>query len=195
VHILGPGPPPRRAVEDSTGPQSHDGSGGRAAQFTVSFDSVVSDAGIQDGKISRGCLRANRCAERFVPTRELSSPTAMLIFGEPHLRSVLAYYVRYCTGRRPHRARELRPARPDHSAVNLYHRRITCRPVLGRPDQRIRKRGISAQIRAFAEFWNQQAGTEIAFRFAPPLVGAGLPVHSLAPRSCPDPGFPFRVYP
>jgi hypothetical protein len=55
----------------------------------------------------------------------------MLIFGERHLRTVLASYVRHYNGRRPHRARELRPPRPDHPAANLYHERIKRRPVLG----------------------------------------------------------------
>jgi len=54
----------------------------------------------------------------------------MLIFGERHLRTVLASYVRHYNGRRPHRARELRPPRPDHPTANLKHRGIKRRPVL-----------------------------------------------------------------
>jgi hypothetical protein len=53
---------------------------------------------------------------------------------------------------RAHRARELRPPRPDHPRVNLSHQRIKHRPVLRGSDQRVRTRGSSQ-----TEFWNQQA--------------------------------------
>jgi putative transposase len=55
----------------------------------------------------------------------------MLIFGERHLRTVLASYLRHYNGRRPHRARELRPPQPDHPTASLNHERIKRRPVLG----------------------------------------------------------------
>jgi hypothetical protein len=38
----------------------------------------------------------------------------MLISGQQHLRAVLTEYVRHYNGRRPHRARDLRPPRPTH---------------------------------------------------------------------------------
>ena len=55
----------------------------------------------------------------------------MLIFGERHLRSVLAEYTRHYTGRRPHRSRQLRPPRPAHPAADLTQERIKRRTVLG----------------------------------------------------------------
>jgi hypothetical protein len=55
----------------------------------------------------------------------------MLIFGESHLRSVLAEYAQHYNGRRPHRSRQLRPPRPDHPAADLSKKRIKRRPVLG----------------------------------------------------------------
>ena len=55
----------------------------------------------------------------------------MLIFGERHLRLVLAEYARHYNGRRPHRSRELRPPRPDHPVADLSQERIKRRPVLG----------------------------------------------------------------
>jgi hypothetical protein len=39
----------------------------------------------------------------------------MLIFSQRHLRVVLTEYVRHYNGRRPHRARDLRPPRPTLS--------------------------------------------------------------------------------
>ena len=55
----------------------------------------------------------------------------MLIFGERHLRSVLAGYARHYNGQRPHRSRELRPPPPDHPVADLSQERIKRRPVLG----------------------------------------------------------------
>jgi putative transposase len=55
----------------------------------------------------------------------------MLIFGERHLRVVMTEYEAHYNGRRPHRSRELRPRRPDHSVADLSLQRIKRRPVLG----------------------------------------------------------------
>jgi hypothetical protein len=55
----------------------------------------------------------------------------MLIFGERHLRSVLAEYAQHYNGRRPHRSRQLRPPRPDHPAADLSQEQIKLQPVLG----------------------------------------------------------------
>jgi hypothetical protein len=55
----------------------------------------------------------------------------MLIFGERHLRSVLAEYARHYNGRRPHRSRGRRPPRPDHPIADPSRQRIKCQPVLG----------------------------------------------------------------
>jgi putative transposase len=55
----------------------------------------------------------------------------MLIFGERHLRLVLAEYEAHYNGRRPHRSRQLRPPRPDFPVADLPQKRIKRRPVLG----------------------------------------------------------------
>jgi hypothetical protein len=55
----------------------------------------------------------------------------ILIFSQRHLRLVLTEYVRHYNGRRPHRARELRPPRPTHPVADLSYERIKRRPVLG----------------------------------------------------------------
>jgi putative transposase len=55
----------------------------------------------------------------------------MLIFGERHLRTILAEYEARYNGGRPHRSRELRPPRPGHPAAGLSKERIRRRPVLG----------------------------------------------------------------
>ncbi len=52
----------------------------------------------------------------------------MLIFGQRHLRLVLADYTAHYNGRRPRRSRQLRP---DHPVADLSQEQIKCRPVLG----------------------------------------------------------------
>jgi putative transposase len=57
----------------------------------------------------------------------------MLIFGQRHLRTILAQYEAHYNGRRPHRSRRLRPCapRPDHPVADFSQERIKRRPVLG----------------------------------------------------------------
>ena len=86
----------------------------RAGQFTASFDAVLAGAGIEAIKIPPRSPRANAYAERFVLTARAEVTDRMLIFGERHLRLVLAQYAAHYNGRRPHRSRQLRPPRPDH---------------------------------------------------------------------------------
>ena len=55
----------------------------------------------------------------------------MLIFGEQHLRRVLAAYAAHYNERRPHRALRLRPPRPHAPVRELTRSRIRRRPILG----------------------------------------------------------------
>jgi putative transposase len=102
----------------------------RAGRFTASFDAVLADVGIQVVRIPPRCPRANCFAERFVGTIKAELTHRILIFGERHLRLVLGQYVRHDNGRRPHRARHLRPPRPTHPMADLSHQRVKRRPVL-----------------------------------------------------------------
>ncbi|AHH98819.1 hypothetical protein KALB_5457 [Kutzneria albida DSM 43870] len=103
----------------------------RADQFTASFDAVLADAGIQVVKIPPRCPRANYFAERFVLTARTELTDRMLVFGERHLRTVLAEYAAHYNGRRPHRGRQLSPPRSQQPTPNLNHERIKRRQVLG----------------------------------------------------------------
>jgi putative transposase len=103
----------------------------RAGQFTASFDAVLADVGIQVIRIPPHCPRANCFAERFVRTLRTELTDRMLIFGQRHLRLVLTEYIRHYNGRRPHRARELRPPQPTHPVADLKYEQIKRRPVLG----------------------------------------------------------------
>jgi hypothetical protein len=75
--------------------------------------------------------RANAFADRFVLTTRTEITDRMLIFGERHLRSILAQYETHYNGRRPHRSRQLHPPRPDHPVADLSRERIKRRAVLG----------------------------------------------------------------
>ncbi|HVQ99247.1 MAG TPA: integrase core domain-containing protein [Mycobacterium sp.] len=102
----------------------------RAGQFSTSFDAVLADVGIRVVKIPPRCPRADCFAERFVRTVRTELTDRILIFGQRHLRVVLTEYVRHYNGRRPHRARELRPPRPTHPVANLSYEQIKRRPIL-----------------------------------------------------------------
>ena len=103
----------------------------RAGQFTASFDTVLADAGIEVVKIPPRCPRANCFAERLVLTVRTELTDRILIFGERHLRSLLAAYAAHYNTRRPHRALQLRPPRPEGLVPEPVYGRIRRRPILG----------------------------------------------------------------
>jgi len=100
----------------------------RAGQFSASFDAVLAGAGIEAVKIPPRSPRANAYAERFVLTARTEVTDRMLIFGERHLRSVMAEYARHYNGRRPHRALQFQPPRPDHPRADLSQERVSAGP-------------------------------------------------------------------
>ena len=118
----------------------------RAGQFTTSFDAVLAGAGIDTVKIPPRCPRANCFAERFVLTARTELTDRILIFGERHLRTVLAQYSAHYNGRRPHRALQLLPPRPDHPAPDLDHRADQTPTGPRRTDQRVRTRSLKPQV-------------------------------------------------
>jgi transposase InsO family protein len=103
----------------------------RAGPFTEASGAVLAGAGIEAVTIPPGSPRANACAERFVLTARPEVTDRMLIFGDRHLRLILAEYEAHCNGRRPHRSRQLRPPRPGHPVADLSQKRIQRRPVPG----------------------------------------------------------------
>jgi putative transposase len=103
----------------------------RAGQFTEVFDAVLAAAGIEAVKIPPRSPRANAYAERFVLTARTEVTDRMLVFGQRHLRTILAQYEAHYNGCRPHRSRQFRPPRPDHPVADLSQARIQRRPVLG----------------------------------------------------------------
>jgi hypothetical protein len=78
----------------------------------------------------------------------------MLIFGERHLRTILAQYEAHYNGRRPHRSRQLCPPRPDHPVADLSRERIQRRPVLGGLINEYERAAWKPRSGPMAEFWN-----------------------------------------
>jgi putative transposase len=103
----------------------------RAGQFTSSFDALLASVAIEAVKIPPRSPRANAYAERFMLTARTEVTDRILIFGQRHLRTILAQYEAHYNGRCPHRSRQLRPPRPDHPVADLSQERIQRRPVLG----------------------------------------------------------------
>jgi putative transposase len=103
----------------------------RAGQFADSFDAILASAGIEALKIPPRSPWANAYAERFVLTGRTEVMDRMLIFGDRHLRSVMADYQTHYNTRRPHCGRQLHPPRPEHPVADLTRQRIKRRAVLG----------------------------------------------------------------
>ena len=103
----------------------------RGPDFTAASGAVLADAGIRTVLCNVRTPRMNAFAERFVLTTRTEVTDRMLIFGERHLRSILAQSEAHYNGRRPHRSRQLHPTRPDHPPADLSCERIKRRPVLG----------------------------------------------------------------
>ncbi|MFR9779487.1 transposase [Micromonospora sp. MS34] len=104
----------------------------RGGQFSAVFDAVFAGAGIEVVKTPPRCPRANAYAERWVRTLRTELTDRMLIFGQRHLRHVLAEYVQHYNECRPHQALDLSPPRPPATVIDLdEQRRIRRKPILG----------------------------------------------------------------
>jgi Integrase core domain len=76
----------------------------RESKFTAAFDDVLASEGIRAVKSPPRTPRANCYAERWVRTVRSKCTDRLLIYGEAHLRVVLAEYARHYNGHRPHLA-------------------------------------------------------------------------------------------
>jgi putative transposase len=139
----------------------------RAGQFTASFDATLAGTGIDTVKIPPRCPRASCYTERFVLTVRTELTDRILIFGERHLRTILAQFGAHYDGRRPHRALQLQPPRPDLPAPDLDDGRIRRRPVLGGLINECERTAQIHRSEPVAEFWNPTG--YLVFRSFPAL--------------------------
>jgi transposase InsO family protein len=116
--------------------------GGRAAElkflirdrddkFTAAFDAVFTSIGIKIIATPPRAPAANAIAERWVGTVRRECTDRMLIFGERHLRAVLAEYVEHYNRHRPHRSLHQRPPQPRNPVMNIQQASVTRRTILG----------------------------------------------------------------
>src|SRR6476469_5249689 len=108
----------------------------RAGQFAASFDTVLVDAGIEVVKIPPRCPRANCFAERLVLTVRTELTDRMLIFGEWHLRQVLAAYAAHYNTRRPQRGAAAASAASGRACPRAGLRQDPASTDPRRPDHR-----------------------------------------------------------
>ncbi|MEV4398272.1 integrase core domain-containing protein [Nonomuraea sp. NPDC049607] len=100
----------------------------RNGKFGRAFDEVLIGADVRVLKIPPRSPRANAFAERVVGTLRRECLDHLIIYGERHLRTVLAAYERHFNQHRPHQSRSLRPPTHDPSEVidmttRIHHRR------------------------------------------------------------------------
>jgi putative transposase len=81
----------------------------RDTKFTAAFDEVFAGNGMRIIKTPVRSPRANSFAERYVGTLRRECLDHLLIYGEHHLRQILAEYSRHYNEHRPHQSREQRP--------------------------------------------------------------------------------------
>jgi len=103
----------------------------RDSKFTAVFDEVFGGNGTRVIKTPVRSPRANSFAERFVGTLRRECLDHMLIFGEQHLRKVLAEFARHYNRHRPHQSLHQRPPQHEPGRAIDMTARIERSPAVG----------------------------------------------------------------
>jgi putative transposase len=102
----------------------------RDGKFTTAFDGVFAGNGTRVIKTPVRSPQANSFAERFVGTLRRECLDHVPIFGEQHLRNVLAEYARHYNGHRPHQSLQQEPPQRQPGNTIDITARIERRQVL-----------------------------------------------------------------
>ena len=102
----------------------------RDSKFTSMFDEVFADNGTRIVTTPVRSPRANSFAERYVGTLRRECLDHLLIYGERHLRQVLAEYTRHYNEHRPHQSREQRPPLDEPGQAIDITAQVTRRQVV-----------------------------------------------------------------
>jgi transposase InsO family protein len=98
--------------------------------FTQGVRRSLGDSGVEVVRLPRRSPNLNAFAERFVLSVRSECLNHLLIFGEAHLRHVLAEFMSHYHCERPHQGLEGRLIEPD-ARVHPAEGEIVCRPRLG----------------------------------------------------------------
>jgi putative transposase len=102
----------------------------RDSKFTAAFGEVFAGNGMRTIKTPVRSPRANSFAERYAGTLRRECLNHLLIYGERHLRQILAEYSRHYNEHRPHQSREQRPPLHEPDQTIDVTARIERRQVL-----------------------------------------------------------------
>ena len=130
----------------------------RDSKFTAAFDEVFAGNGMRIIKTPVRSPRANSFAERYVGTLRRECLDHLLIYGERHLRQILAEYSRHYNEHRPHQSREQRPPLHEPGQTIDVTARIKRRQVRPRLDQRVLEGSVTSaentSSEPVCEFWH-----------------------------------------
>jgi transposase InsO family protein len=102
----------------------------RDTKFTSVLDEVLAGNGVRIIKTTARSPRANSFADGYVGTLRRECLDHLLIYGEGHLRQILAEYARHYNEHRPHQSREQRPPLYEPAQPIDMTARITRTPVI-----------------------------------------------------------------
>ena len=109
----------------------------RDSKFTAMFDDVFAGNGVRIIKTPVRSPRANSFAARYVGTLRRECLDHLLIYGERHLRTVLAEFESHYNHHRPQRGRSLYPPVHDPSEAIDMTARINRQTTVSGADQRV----------------------------------------------------------
>jgi hypothetical protein len=124
----------------------------RDSKFTTVFDGVLAGTGVRIIRTPIRSSRANSFAERYAGTLRRECLDHLLLYGERHLRRVLAEYAQHYNEHRPPVARTTTSAAPARPA-GRHCRADQTQADRPRPDQRVPESSLMGTESTSSELW------------------------------------------